>query len=741
MKITWIEAESGGMFVAESRFEEKDILKKAGFLFHGTKMSCRFFPRCKLCTGEFFNRWWTKKTEAATRLPKDVLDQAAQDALQAHDTAVAESKATDSDIEVPVPAGLAYMPFQKAGIAYALARDSVLYGDEMGLGKTVQALGVINARTEIKNVLVVCPKSLSINWLREAERWIVDAQRRFEFHVVDEDAAIPKSANFIIVHYNRVTIVEKTAKCKACKGTGVTGFKCAAHGEAACERCRPPSKACDACEGRGKIALPPLNKSIVDSLMARTWDALIVDEAHYIKNPKAERTRAVLGSPMRKGGAGKPPVPATEGLAGRSKQKLFLTGTPILNKPIELHPLLRTIAPREFGDFMKFAMRYCDGHQEYAGRQLVWNFDGASNLEELQERLRATCMVRRLKKDVLTELPPKRRQIVRLGGDEEAVEREWAAWRSFEDEAEMAASDLALAKDSGNETEYIEAVKKLKYVERVAFMEMSAHRHAVAVSKIPAAIEHIETLLEGGTDKVVVFAHHNDVVEKVLAHFGTSAVGIYGKINDKDIRQAAVDRFQNDPAVKLFVGSIGAAAEGITLTAASVMVFIELDWTPARVCQAEDRIHRIGQKLSVLIQHLVVDGSLDAHMAEMLIAKQAIADKALDNDTGLDLPVLPVRAPKTYPAATPRERAAAKDAMVFLAQRCDGALQIDGNGFNKMDAHTGQRLATWNSAYTDGQVFLAKKLARRYRRQLPREIADALSAWVELPKEKKAVAS
>src|SRR5690606_16135176 len=163
----------------------------------------------------------------------------------------------------------------------------------------------------------------------------------------------------------------------------------------------------------------------------------------------------------------------------------------------------------------------------------------------------------------------------------------------------------------------------------VAFEELSALRHEMGIAKVPAVIEHIKETLEN-TDKIVVFAHHHDVVNAIAQAFGDIAVKLTG-VESSDERQAAVDRFQNDPNCRLFIGTIGAAGVGLTLTAASTMIFAELDWVPGRVTQAEDRIHRIGQLDSVLIQHLVVDGSLDAKMAWVLVEKQEIIDKALDD--------------------------------------------------------------------------------------------------------------
>jgi hypothetical protein len=145
---------------------------------------------------------------------------------------------------------------------------------------------------------------------------------------------------------------------------------------------------------------------------------------------------------------------------------------------------------------------------------------------------------------------------------------------------------------------------------------------------------------------------------------------------------------------------------------------VELDWVPANINQAEDRCHRIGQHDSVLVQHLVLDGSLDARMVELLVQKQEIADKALDRDTEINVPTAPLqRRPGSYPVPTEDKRKAALFAMQVLAARCDGAVTEDGAGFNKIDSPIGKKLAALETL-SDGQVWLATNFARKYKKQL-----------------------
>lgn len=368
-----------------------------------------------------------------------------------------------------------------------------------------------------------------------------------------------------------------------------------------------------------------------------TFDLAIVDEAHYAKNPKARRAKATYT------------IKAT--------RRVLMTGTPIVNRPKELWPLLNYLDKSTWGKFFPFAMRYCAAYNNGWG----WDFSGASNLDELQTKLRATLMIRRLKADVLTELPAKRRQVIEIpaNGLSAFVERERAAQSQQERTLNALRRAVEHAREAGDSAAYESAVNALRDGERAAFDEMSRLRHETAIAKAPYVVEHLRDVLEAG-HKVVVFAHHHDVVDAIANEFGRSAVVVDGRVPHVT-RQANVDRFQSDETCTLFVGGIQAAGVGITLTAASHVVFAELDWVPGNMTQAEDRLHRIGQRESVLVQHLVLEGSIDAHMAKTLIDKQATLDAALDNDTTPEPIDLQTPAPRTQPTILPDVNAMSRE--------------------------------------------------------------------------------
>jgi SWI/SNF-related matrix-associated actin-dependent regulator 1 of chromatin subfamily A len=338
-------------------------------------------------------------------------------------------------------------------------------------------------------------------------------------------------------------------------------------------------------------------------------------------------------------------------------------------------------------------------------------------------------MVRRLKSEVLKELPAKRRQVICLprNGAAKAVAHEEEEWHRHEEELTRLQDEVDLAHAAGDDDAYKKAVAALRKGYRVAFEAISRVRHETAVAKIPAVIEHVDDVLEQ-LPKVVLFAHHHDVVKALEEHYGAACVVLTGETPMAD-RQGLVDRFQTDPTCKLFIGSITAAGVGITLTAASHVVFAELTWTPGELSQAEDRLHRIGQQESVNVQHLVFDGSLDARMAQLLVEKQEIAEKALDAAYEIDLPVVPVAGrgarPPKYPPADPSQKAAALQCLRQLAGVCDGARAKDDVGFNGSDARIGHALAACTQL-TDGQYWLARRVLPKYHAQLGWDAIEAI---------------
>ena len=320
-------------------------------------------------------------------------------------------------------------------------------------------------------------------------------------------------------------------------------------------------------------------------------DLLVFDEAHYLRNPDAKRTRKCL--------------------ALTAKKRLFLTGTPVVNRPMDLYPMLSAMGLAV--SRVDYGKRYCDGFLQvvkwhprtHKPMRTVWNFSGASNVEELSALLKSRCMVRRTKAEVLSELPAKTRQVVELDIP-----------LSTTPEAVRTAvyPDLASAGAAGVSPD-------------VAFQDLSAVRLETALHKLPHVIAYIQDLLEE-EEKLVVFAWHREVVDALAASL-PRAVKLYGGMSDRAKDQAVQD-FQAGDA-RVFVGQITAAGTGLTLAAADTAVFAEIDWVPGNITQAEDRLHRIGQSNPVRIIHLVQAGSVDCRMVRALVAKQEVIDAVNDD--------------------------------------------------------------------------------------------------------------
>lgn len=554
-----------GIFVCDVT-DERGALKKAGFELHEPTTCNLKGERCKACRSEIGRRFWTDKIESATRLRAFCNPKALQ-VMKEHLARLERSRAIDAQLTIPAPAGLAYLGYQKAGIAYALQRQHTLIADQPGLGKTIQALGFINY-TKPKNVLVIAPATLLFNWRDEALKWLIN-----EFQIwpiEDKNDAVPeRNGLFVITNYEKLT------------------------GDS------------------------PLSRSL-----RRQWDVAVYDECHLIKNPDSKRSRAVLDC---------------DGLLRRTKRALFLSGTPAENYPKEIWAIAASICPAKFGNRIAFENRYCGRHKEFHGDAEVWVNTGNSHLGELQQKLRSSFMVRRLKADVLPELPPKIRQLIELN----ETEIDWKKHPQFKKwhEIFMRRYEEALSKLEASRTdlEYQEAVLALEKIE-VGFTEMSEFRHQSALIKLPLCLRYLDDLLASGVENVVLFAHHADVIQKLSNHFGEKAVAVSGATPQRgpNSREAAVKAFQ-EGRVQVFIGQIRAAGIGLTLTAASTVVFIEIDWVPTVLTQAEDRLCRIGQKKMVHVIHLVLANTLDANMCKKIVAKQAVLDKMLDQQPDLSL--------------------------------------------------------------------------------------------------------
>lgn len=446
---------------------------------------------------------------------------------------VAASRATDSNFQVEGLGG-ELMPFQRAGVEYAVNAKRLFIADEMGLGKTVQALAVIH-KLNTYPAVVVCPASLKINWQRETKKWLPKDKT---VEVLRGRKGYVPTADIVIVNYD---ILDYWASL-------LNGFK-----------------------------------------------AVVFDESHYCKNPKAKRTKAAIA------------------LADKVQEPIMcLTGTPVLNNPSELTAQLRILGRlKEFGGASKFRDTYT----------------GNRHLPELNRRLRQSMYVRRRKIDVLKELPPKRWSDV-------IVEPAFDQMKKYRE----AESDLIsfLARRAHESAEKAGATThEAREAALIATMKAQAAEQLVAVNtlkklaseaKYSSAVEWIDNFL-ASESKLIVFTWHKDLANRIAEHYG--AVKLTGDSSIEE-RSHAVDTFQTDPECKVFVSTLKAGGVGITLTASSDVLFLEQGWTPADMDQAADRAHRIGQQDSVTAWTLIAEGTIDEDIKELIAYKRELVDASTD---------------------------------------------------------------------------------------------------------------
>lgn len=668
-----------GIFTLVCTYEERFSAKNAGFKWN---------PDLK--------KWQTTSPRTAQAFAhvadpecRAILSREQAKAKELH----AASMATEAELDIPHPEGFDYFPFQKAGVKFCLRRDPIrtLLGDEMGLGKTPQTIGVINMREDIKSVLIICPASLKINWRRELDRWLT---RNLTVGLVSSDKSVP-DADILLVNYD---ILGQACPC----------YKVAEQNAIAAGLPKPkkkrPDKNCTVCHGKGfSVRMPALIKP---------YDLIVCDEAHRLKNQDTLTYKAFK-------------------IICDVKHRMALTGTPILNRPIEMQTTLAWLDHVEWGNRWEYAKRYCALTQNRFGVDM----SGASNLEELRDRLRSTVLIRRLKKDVLKELPPKIHQIIELpaNGLSESIAQEWQAYKNQESVLVQLKAALEVAKSAETDDEYQNAIASLRDGVAASFAEMSYARLDLAKRKVPYIVAHMSEIMEQ-VDKLVAFGHHTEVIEEVVSKMANyNPVKITGAASML-ARDKAVQSFQNDPGTHLFVGNIIAAGVGLTLTAASNVVLFELDWRPGIVAQAIDRCHRIGQTDSVTAQYLVLEGSLDAYMAKKIAAKQKIIDTALGVSDMIDSEAqieLPSQEEPGATESTTRKQIIEKSALVqpgdaevvlsclrtITAADMDYATGKNEVGWSKLDSHIGHSLSEQHSL-SPRQIVLGAKLCWRHKRQL-----------------------
>ncbi len=464
----------------------------------------------------------------------------------------------------PVPENMAdgveVKEYQLAAAEYCLSRDHALVGDAPGLGKTAEAIMVGNA-VRAKSTLVVCPASLRLNWEREVWAWST-IENVDTYPVLKAKDGINPHAHYVIVSYDLLR-----------------------------------------------------SRAIQDAVLDKTWDHLILDEAHYLKDPKGNKRTKVICAPDM--------LPSVVG------RITALSGTILPNQPIECYNLFRLLNWEGLGcmSLAKFRETY---YEEGGGmvRSPVWDEKLQANISklhwsnevrnipcnlgDLQHRLRSSIMVRRLKEDVLHELPPKQ-------------------WHLF---------PLALTPSMRRALRHPgwKQAEKLYDLDPDAFNRgvpidgaVSTARRELGEAKAEAVADYIEDLLGGGVEKLVVAAWHHSVLDYLRARLMEHKLVYMDGSTTPTQKQAAVDAFQKRRDVRIILGQTLSLGVGHTLTAAQDVVFCEPDWVPGVMEQMLDRIHRIGQEGAHVIGHVpVIPGTLDERILGTALSKSASIHEALD---------------------------------------------------------------------------------------------------------------
>ncbi len=324
-------------------------------------------------------------------------------------------------------------------------------------------------------------------------------------------------------------------------------------------------------------------------LLKSQFELVILDEAHMVSNAQAQRTKII------------------NSFVKNIKRVWLLTGTPMTSRPMNYYNLLNIIESPVAQNWMAYAIRYCQGYQFNAGKRKVWNVTGASNLEELKDRT-SKQILRRLKEDVL-DLPDKIITPVYLRLRSKEYENLMGEYYDWYDKNPNESSSLT-----------------------VQFSKLMKVRKVIANEKISQTIEFAENILDQGK-KVIIFTNFTDTLQSIYQHFGKQAVYLDGSCSNS-VRQQAVDSFQNDEKIKVFVGNLKAAGVGLTLTSAEVVIMNDLSFVPAEHSQAEDRAYRYGQKNNVLVYYPIFENTIEGAIYDILNHKKKIISTVMgDGDS------------------------------------------------------------------------------------------------------------
>jgi SWI/SNF-related matrix-associated actin-dependent regulator 1 of chromatin subfamily A len=445
---------------------------------------------------------------------------------------IQEEKKLDREIDYTPYDVRPPMEHQKTAIEKLLANDKFILADDMGLGKTTAAV-IASLESGAKKILIVCPASLKINWEREIKNY---TDRRI---LLIEGKKWGSTFDYYIINYDILKNFHTTDKSE-------------------------DSEAYQLIANAG-------------------FDLAIVDEAHYISNSTAQRTKLL------------------NDILSKIPKVWLLTGTPMTSRPINYYNLLKIVESPLTLNWQSYVFRYCAGYQFRVGNRKVWNTSGASNLDELREKTK-NLVLRRMKTDIL-DLPEKIITPVYLELQS----------RFYDHELE----DFIRISKENRKSESVS----------VTLNRLMKLRQLIAIEKVPYTCEFIDKFVEQDK-KVIVFTNFTASLDMLHEKYKKNSVILDGRMS-KEKRQESVDKFQNNDKIKIFISNIKAGGVGITLTAAETVIMNDLSFVPADHSQAEDRAYRYGQKNSVLVYYPVFENTIEIQVYNILQKKKGIIDQVM----------------------------------------------------------------------------------------------------------------
>lgn len=425
------------------------------------------------------------------------------------------------------------LPHQKIAIEKLLANDRFILADDMGLGKTTSTI-IASLESQSKKILIICPASLKINWQREIE-----------------------------IYSNKKTLIVEGGKWGSTFDFYIINY--------------------DIIKNYHTIGEPEIGEEKNTQISDTDFDLAIVDEAHYISNTTAQRTKLI------------------NDILSKIPKVWLLTGTPMTSRPINYFNLLRIVNSNVTLDWSSYVRRYCGGYQFTVNGRKIWNTGGATNLEELRLKTKNTIL-RRLKTDVL-DLPDKIISPVFLT---------------------LSSTEY----DSGLE-EFIQIAQENKNKESlsVTINRLMKIRKIISEQKVEYTCEIIDRCLEQGK-KIIVFTNFTMALDMLHEKYKKNSVVLDGRMS-KEKRQKSVDRFQTEDKIKIFISNIVAGGVGITLTEAEVVIMNDLSFVPAHHSQAEDRAFRYGQKKNVVVYYPIFENTIEKIVYNILQKKKNIIDQVM----------------------------------------------------------------------------------------------------------------